>query len=411
VLPLTALGAPEDVVVLGEGVLLGRDAVQVEVPFERAASLFPFLSLGVGDWRPFFPTDRVRIWLDRTSWFPLGWEVLPAPGHARDAWALRFGLPPEAARRPVFSAQATSVDLSAPPAASTFAVPSTGGAEDGGAREVMLSDVEREAGFEPLAPPELGGLDLYRVVIPGEATREALVTYADGLSFLKLGETRTWSSQAPFGPVDVRAEEIVLSDGGLAYYEPATPELGRRLSIHAAGTDLYLETNLPRGRLFEVAASLPVTGLGMPEDWRIRRTAGATVERVSLGEASSALGFEVELPETLPAGFTFASVELVRVGDHAGVTVYFRDAELDTGGGLIRLHLEAATELPPASASRQSAVEVSGAEGRWVPARSQLEWVADGAYRSLDAPGFGLEQLLAIAASIPAPNPASPEEA
>ena len=85
--------------------MLGRPAVRVEVPFERAEPLFPFLSIG-GDWRPFFPNDRVRIWLDERNWFPLRWNVYPATGAERDAWALRFGLPDEPSLRSVFSVRA-----------------------------------------------------------------------------------------------------------------------------------------------------------------------------------------------------------------------------------------------------------------------------------------------------------------
>jgi hypothetical protein len=400
VLPLTALAEPEHVTVLGFGTALDRRAVLVEVPFERAASLFPFLSIG-GDWRPFFPNDRVRIWLDAQNWFPLRWQVFPAGGHVRDAWALRFGLPEEPSRHPIFEVEALSVDVSRP-SSRVFEVPSTRRTEDQGARAILLEQAEREAGFEPVAPSDLEGLDLYRVVIPGLSDAgETIVTYTGGLSFLKVGETRSWSTDAPFGAVGVRAEGIALEGGGVAYYEPAAAGQGRRLSIHAAGTDLYLETNLPRERLLAVAASMPVTGLPMPESWRLRQTGGATVERVSLDEARAAAPFEIGLPETLPPGFTLASVELIRVSGEVSVTLYFRDAEVDAGAGTVRLHLETESELPPASSARQSAIEVRGGEGRWTPERSQLEWVEGGVYQSLDAPGLALEDLLAIATSIP----------
>jgi hypothetical protein len=45
-------------------------------------------------------------------------------------------------------------------------------------------------------------------------------------------------------------------------------------------------------------------------------------------------------------------------------------------------------------------VEVGGVQGRFIPDRSQLEWIDGGLYRSLDAPGLALEELLAIATSI-----------
>jgi hypothetical protein len=235
--------------------------------------------------------------------------------------------------------------------------------------------------------------------------RSTVVTYADGLSFLKLAETRSWTGDAPFGGVDVRSEEVALAGGGVGYYEPATAGHGRRLAIHAAGTDVVLETNLPRERLLSVAATLPVVGLGMPEEWRVRRIGGAVVERVSLATARAEAPFDVALPSRLPEGFAVASVELVRIGAEVGVTIFVRDSDVDVGGGTLRLHLEAATRLPPATSARQASVGVGGATGRWTQGRSQLEWVADGVYRSLD--GLGLAELLAIAGSIPTGAPAT----
>lgn len=414
VLPLTALGDPANIEVVGNDTVLGRPAVEVEVPFERAASLFPFLSIAGsigGDWRPFFPNDRVRIWVDEESWFPLAWEVYPATGRERDAWAERFGLPEEPSLQPVFEVRARSVDPTRPPA-STFEVPSTRRTEDQGAREATLEDVEGEKGFAPLAPDSLGGLDRYRVVIPEVADAgDSIVTYADGLSFVRVAETRSWAAEEPFGPVDVRAEEVTV-DGGVAYYEPAGADHGRRLSIHAAGTDLYLESNLSREELLEVAASLPVTGLEMPDSWRVRETDGAIVERVTLEEAAAAVRFEIGIPESLPPGFGIASVELVQVENRIGVTVFFREVDVGLGLGPIRLHLEPGAALPPASSAHQLGLEVRGFEGRWTPDRSVLEWIEDGVYHSIDAPvaaDLRLEVLLAIAESISVPDAGPPE--
>jgi Putative zinc-finger len=398
VLPMSTLADADRVAVLGRGSVLGRPAVRVEVPFERAEPLFPFLSIG-GDWRPFFPNDRVRIWLDERSWFPLRWEVYPATGAERDAWALRFGLPDEPALRSVFSVTALDVSLDAPDAG-VFDIPATTWSQDQGARSVRLGNVQREAGFEPVAPRTVGGLDRYRVVLPRDDADGTLVAYADGLAFLNLGETRTWNGDAPFGPVGVQAEEIPLTGGGVAYYEPSSDDHGRRVSIHAAGTDLYLESNLPRSELLAAAAALPVQGLPMPEAWRLRQIGLATVERVSLEAARVSVPFPIELPTTLPSGFGLASVELVDAGYGAGVTLYLRDRDADAGIGTIRLHLEAATALPPATSATQSRVDVAGVGGRFTPDRSQLEWIRDGVYRSLDAPGLELQELLAIATSI-----------
>ena len=403
VLPISTLADADRLTVLGRGTVLGRPAVQVEVPFERARPLFPFLSIAGGsiggDWRPFFPNDRVRIWLDERNWFPLKWAVYPATGVERDAWALRFGLPNEPSLRPVFTV--TALDVSTrPPSAGVFRIPASASAQDQGARSVGLTDVARDVGFEPVAPNTVGGLERYRVVLPTDDTARSLIAYADGLAFVNLGETRTWAGTAPFGPVGVQAEEVPLAGGGVAYYEPSTDEHSRRVSIHAAGTDLYLESNLSRPALLAAAAALPVQGLPMPDAWRIRRVGGATVERVPLQAARSSVPFPIELPRTLPDGFGLASVELVDAGYGDGVTLYFRDLDADAGIGTIRLHLEPAQALPPATSASQSSMDVGGAHGRYTPDRSELEWVRSGVYHSLDAPGLELPELVAIAASI-----------
>jgi hypothetical protein len=139
----------------------------------------------------------------------------------------------------------------------------------------------------------------------------------------------------------------------------------------------------------------------MPDAWRVRRSGGAVVERVTLAEAREAAPFAIALPGSLPQGFGLASAELVDGGYRVGVTLYFRDRDADAGIGTIRLHLEPATALPPASSADQFAVDVGGEPGRYTPDRSQLEWIDAGVYRSLDAPGLSLDGLLAIASSIP----------
>jgi Putative zinc-finger len=401
VLPVSTLTDPDRVTVLGRGTVLGRPAVQVEVPFERARPLFPFLEIG-GAWRPFFPNDRVRIWLDERSWFPLRWEVFPATGAERDDWELRFGLPEEPSLRPVFSVTALDVGMGEPDD-HVFEIPATATTRDQGARPVRLEDVERRVGFDPVAPASVAGLDLYRAVIPEKEPRGALVAYADGLAYLTLGETRSWTGDSPFGSVGVQAEEVALSGGGVAYYEPASGERARRLSIHAAGTDLYLESNLSRTELLAAAASLPVEGLPMPDAWRVRGSGDAVIERVTLAQARGAVAFPITLPRSLPQGFGLASVELVDAGNDVGMTLYFRDRDADAGIGTIRLHLEPANALPPASSANQAMVDVGSLPipGRYTPDRSQLEWIDTGIYRSLDAPGLSLDGLLGVARSIP----------
>jgi hypothetical protein len=140
-----------------------------------------------------------------------------------------------------------------------------------------------------------------------------------------------------------------------------------------------------------------VTGLPLPADWTEQRTGNAVTERVTVGQARAAVPFDVEVPSELPPGFGLASVELVRSGDVTGVTLYLRDTEVDTGAGEIRIHLEPATSMPPATGANPSLVDVGDATGRWIAERSTLEWIDDGLYRSIDAPGLALDAVLAIA--------------
>ena len=405
ILPVTSLADANQLQVVGRGSVLGRPAIEVRLPFDRAEPLFPFLSLG-GSWRPFFGADQVDLWLDAKSWFPLSYAVYPAPGRERDEWALRFGLPSESPRQPIFQMAALSVDRE-PPAAGTFRIPHTTGARDQGAKPVSISQASKETGFQPVEPKDVDGLGLYQVVLPPPPTskgepQQTLITYSKGLAWLKLGETRAWASDTLYGPVGLQAQEVTLATGSVAYYEPATADHGRRLSIHAAGTDLYVETNLSRDKLLHVAGSLPVTGIPIPAAWAVRSSPEGVTERVTLAQAAAEMPFTIVLPAsgTLPPGYAVASAELVRLHTDTALNVYFQQQDSVLGTGPIRLHEEVGKKLPPASSAAQSEVEVRGVIGRWTPDRNQLEWVDQGVYFSLDAAGMSLATLLAVAASL-----------
>ncbi|HEV8622365.1 MAG TPA: zf-HC2 domain-containing protein [Actinomycetota bacterium] len=405
ILPVTSLADANQLEVVGRGSLLGRPAIEVRLPFDLAEPLFPFLSLG-GSWRPFFGSDQVDLWLDATSWLPLSYAVYPARGRERDEWALRFGLPSESPRQPIFQVVALSVDRQ-PPGAGTFRIPQTSGGTDQGAKPVSIFQASEETGFRPIEPEDVDGLSMYQVVLPPASTSkgepsQTLITYSKGLAWLKLGETRDWTSNTLYGPVSLQAQEVSLANGSVAYYEPATADHGRRLSIHAVGTDLYVETNLSRDMLLHVAGSLRVTGIPIPAAWAVRTSPEGVTERVTLAQAAAETPFTIMLPasEALPAGYSVASAEIVRLHQDTALNVYFQQQDTDLGTGPIRLHEEVATKLPPASSAAQSEVEVRGVIGRWTPDRNQLEWVEQGVYLSLDAGGLSLADLLAVAASL-----------
>src|SRR5205085_4065891 len=105
-------------------------------------------------------------------------------------------------------------------------------------------------------------------------------------------ESATWEGPTPYGGVEAESQQIALPRGGVALYAPATPVLGRRISLHAAGLDVYLETNLPRRELVHVAGSLPLRGLPLPTSWNAR---GAP-QRLPLDRIADAVAFEPLLP-------------------------------------------------------------------------------------------------------------------
>lgn len=405
VVPIATLSSADGVRVLSRDLVSGRWEVTLAMPFERAAPLFPFLELG-GAWRPFYPHDRVQLTLDEETWAPLAWSVYPARGRERDQWALRFGLPEEPPGLPIMEVRRIAVSPR-PPAEAEFAVPAHVPASDAGAVAVGLADVARETGFRPVAPERLDGLRLYRVVVPEPALGQgpsAILAYAEGLRWLKVAESRSPAAAGSLLRVDPHAEELALA-GGIAYYEPATPDHGRRLAIHTAEGDLYLETNLPREDLLAVASSLPVRGLPLPRSWRLRATELGTVERVGLGEAEAVAPFELLWPRSLPEGTALTSVELVRADGRIGVTLYFQGREVALGDPL-RLHLEPGEELPPTSEPEVLTVELADVTARYTPGSARLEWISEGRYVSLEGPGLTLPQLAKIAASLAPLEPA-----
>ena len=399
ILPVASLVDARDMRVVARGTVLGRPALEVALPFEQARPLFPFLDLG-GTWRPFFPHDRVDLWLDARNWFPLRYTVYPSSAPSRAAWELRFGLPVEPPARPIFDVQAEKIDETPPPV-STFRVPHTRETTSAGARAVPLPDLQTAVHFDPVAPADVGGLGLYRVVVPDGRGGEALLTYSTGLSWVKLGETRTWTGDGFFGPIDEHAEQVDVPGLGTAYYEPASDRHGRRLAIHTSGgRDLYMESNLSREALVEAAAALDVRADPVPDAWLTSSSPVASTRRVTLEQAARAMPFPVLVPASLPDGYSLTSAEIVSVEHHLALNVYFQRDDAALGTGPLRLHEESADAMPPASAPQQFDVPSDGVRYRWTPARHELEWIADGVYFSLDATSLGLADLLSVAASM-----------
>ncbi len=394
VVPLDVLADPRGLTVERTGTVLGRDAVLVQMSFARAAPLFPFLQMG-GTWRPFFPGDRVELWVDATDWSPLRWTVYPAEGPERADWELLFGRLPEPSDTPILDVTVTSTDHEIPPS-SRFALAHA-------APTVPVSELSKRVGFHPVTPTATEDLALTAAAAPrgGEGGPQSLITYSSGLTYLRVSERRHWNGAGLFGAVDEAAERVQLGNG-VAYYEPAGAEQGRRLAIHTNDTNLYLESNLSRQDLLAVAASLPLNGQALPDPKSSGPLEEAGAHGRTLAGVQARTSFSFDLPDRLPDGYVVASADRSTARGVESVTLLVRRRNSDPGADPVRIHLEAADALPSTAAADPRWVPLGGLKARWSPSTGRLEWIANGVYRSIDAPGVDLRVLIGIAASIEA---------
>jgi putative zinc finger protein len=409
IVPMTVLAAAHRVQVLGPGEVGGRPAVAVALSYQDATPLFAYLRF-LGSWRPFFPQDRVVVWLDRSTWFPLSYQVYPAPDAERARWAVQAGIGVERPGTPVFSATISSFstgalrgDLFSPGLVSTGGVVGRPSVQNEGFVNLPLAELG--GAQAPPRPAWTGGL---RPVRYGELPRtdarpylETVAAYSEGLAWATVTRVTGWPERRPFG-VGPFAQRISLTGGrSAALYEPATSSDARRLSLHTPGGEVLVATNLPLAALERLASSLPVTSLPEPHSWRVHRWSGGVVEDgLSPVDALRRAGFRALVPSWLPTGYRAVAAEIVRTSRVRGVTLDYRRpaAELD-GIGLL-LYQAVGQSLPPPTGGDAQVVSVGGVPARWSPSAHQLEWTSGGTYRSLTGPAFELSTLLRMATSL-----------
>lgn len=403
ILPMTTLAASDRVDVTGAGLAAGRPVIRVELAYQDAVPLFGYLHFA-GSWRPFFPLDQVVLSLDERTWFPVRYQVFPAPGPLRAAWATQRGLPPEPADKAVFTATARSLRLSAPDPA-LFAVRPGSNPVDEGFRDRPPHTPDPAMAFGPQATD---GLTLVRAGTfepsASRPFRESVLAYSRGLAWATVTEARRWRRRSAFG-VGPFAEPVTLPrNKGVAYYEPATGSDPRRLTLHTARGEYLVVTNLPRDALLRLAGSMPVTGLPQPTSWLRHRWPGGEVEGgFTVSRAVSLAGFQVLVPSSLPPGYRPASAELLRSLSGPGMIIDYRRpaAQLD-GTGLLLTEVQG-QGLPPPIDPAEVAIALRGTLARWSADQHRLEWLEGGTYLSLTAPGLELGDLVRVAASLGSP--------
>jgi hypothetical protein len=409
IVPMTVLAAAHHVHVLGPGVVAGRDAVAIDLAYQDATPLFDYLRF-LGTWRPFFPQDRVVIWLDRATWFPLSYEVLPAAGRERALWASQAGLGLERPGDPVFRAtvRAGRFSSTAPPR-SEFSPLSARPRSPMGRPSILdegFVTSPSPLGTESTSTPVPGFRDGLRPGRYGELPRtplrpyrEAVASYVKGLAWITVARVSGWNERRPFG-VGPFAEPVTLPGGRSALYEPATSASARRMALHTPDGEILVSTNLPLEVLRRVTASLPVQTLPEPAAWRFHPWAAGYVEDgLSPGEALDMAGFHALAPSWLPPGYRAASAEVARTSRVDGVTIVFRRPAAQLDGVGLRLYQARGQAMPP-PAGQEQAVSVGGVTGRWSADDHEVEWVSGGVYRSLTGPAFPLSTLLRVADSL-----------
>lgn len=360
IVPLDSLSSSEVFDVVGMGTVDGRDAYQLALPYRFAFPLVEALQAG-GSWTHLAPRDKVELWVDQETGFPLRFAVL------REGKALL---------------QVETTDLDEPDrfARSTFAAPAGGSVSNGG--------------FHPGPGPSLRELptfvsDLEPYRTGRNEQRQQIATYAKGLSYVKvIADHRT----NPLSSLAASAEVVQLRRGSYAFYRPGEPGAPRRLDIYSADRHIQIASNLRREELLRVGASVPLEGQAQQ---RVR-DGRTVVERLSLDQALD-LSF-AKKPSGIPRGYRLAAS--VRVMDAGGHQLVLRYAPAESGlegADITILQSPNAKGLAPSSED-VDAVRVDGSLARWSETRGELEWVdRANVYRAIAAPSFDLSYVLRLA--------------
>jgi putative zinc finger protein len=371
----TGAGTP-----LGNRRVAGRVAVGVAVPAAQVAPMLAGLApAGAGNLRALYPADRAELWLDEAALVPLALRVTAAPGDERRAWAAAHGLD-DRPGQVVLELTLSRVALNRPLEAGAFPLPPAGTeVEDAGFRDRAPGDPGLAAAPVPGWLPT--GFRAYRAGVAGGARSGPTVavrTWTDGRAWVKVRATRDWPGGRLFGDLG----ELVRPAGlgaGVAYWS----EDGSRLAVHGDGVDLVVAGSVSEADLARVAASLPLAGRPVPAGW---------------AEAATST-----LPEAMAADRGLRTPRDLRGFAPPAVRVDGRTVTLAYAGpgsrGFLLVQAPGDRLAPPLD-DDPAGVRVRGHDGRWSPARGELEWVEDRRVLTLHSNTLPLEELLAIATSL-----------
>ncbi|MDQ3916582.1 MAG: hypothetical protein M3323_14830, partial [Actinomycetota bacterium] len=377
VVPLETIASSGAFEVTGRQTLLGRKAHHVVLDYRRAVPLVGAIQAG-GSWRPFRADDRVDVWVDAETWFPLRFTVSRAAGERvlLDVRATRFSSP-DALPRSAFDARRPGLF------------------KPGGWKERSPSAVP-----DVLVPRDTAGLGPHRAGTTADG--KWIVSYARGMTWLKVsgGDAR----RSDLGYL-LTAEEI-HRDASWLYYQPAAEALKRRVDLFAGGRHVQLESNLAREELLRIAASLELDGAKLPR--RVTTHDGASVERLEAADALERAPF-ARAATYVPDGYTETTTLLSTSQRERSVTFFFRSAEAEYGGAGIQVTQSSPVRLLTPTSETPLAVRIRVAAGsggtrevdaRWFADRGVLEWIDGGVHTAVTVPFGDLATASAVAAGL-----------
>lgn len=366
VVPLETIASSGGFEVSSRQTLLGRSAHRIVLDYSRALPLVTAIQAG-GSWRTFSANDRVDVWIDEETWFPLRFTV-SRPGRA-----------------PLLDVRATSFSVPDGFAPGTFSAPRRGTFKPGGWDEKPITALPDE-----LAPGYTAGLVPYRAGTTADG--KAMLSYTRGMTWLKVS-----SGPARRGDLGylLTAEEIATGSGWM-YYQPADGALKRRVEMFAEGVHVQVESNLSREELLRVAESLDVEGRKVPPS--VTTLKGAVIERVDVETALERAPF-ARRPAYVPPGYDAAVTLLSRSFHETSVSFFYRRPEAEYGGGIQVTQSTPAGLLTPTSET-PLAVVVGDLEARWFPERGVLEWIEGRVHTAVTVPFGDLATATAVAAGL-----------
>ena len=381
ILPLETLSGAGGFDVAGPQTVAGHSAYRVDLTYRTARPLVAALQAG-GEWRPFHPLDRVRLWIDEATWFPLRFDVTAGDSPERRLWAETNGLDDDPGDV-LLDVRADSFSTPDRILPRRFSAPGADTPADGGFSPGPKILFETAG-----APGYTAELQTYRA---GTTKAGTVLTYSNGMTWLKVVLGDAASRPERLAAADpTLADEVDVADGSVGYYRPSDETLRRQIDIFGRGSHVHLESNLGRAELMRVAASTGVRG---------RR-----VEHGAWGRAGSVrldhLAWMREpgwLPDGYDASVPSAAVVSRRSRRIPTVVFYYRNPEAEFDGSGIRVTGSKGATLPPSSELFVTDVTVNGIRARWSAERGELEWRDGTIYRAVRAPSFDLSVVLRIA--------------